>query len=147
MDSNFSFLIAMKQCEFSLLCDYVGKSEANQILQQFLADLDTISATPIKSLTDIQSPDEYALILGKLVESRKKYQFRHRQVSTKLKETLTELCADIGQDTVSDRIKNWLTKYNTANDKQCKKIYEITDITILEKLLQQVIESKSKVAS
>lgn len=134
----------MRHVEFSLLCDYVGKPEANQILHQSLADLDAISATAIKSLTDIQSPDEYAFIVGKLVESRKNYQFRHRQVSAKLKEALTELCAGIGQDTVSDRIKNWLARYNKANDKQYKKIYEVTDIAKLETLLQQVIDSKSK---
>ena len=138
MDSDFSFLIAMKQCEFTLLCGYVGKQQADIIMQENIVDLDSISLSSIKSINDIQSPDEYVFIIGKLVESRKNYQSRHRKISVKLKEVLAQLSEQIGRDAVEERLNNWLSRYNQANGKQHKSISEVIDIAKVEKLLDQI---------
>ena len=136
LDHDFSQYLIAKQAELEAIAAYVGKDETQNILTIALQEIGEISPPIVTSTAMIKDPYDYILLVGKLVEKRKRLLNQRQKLEIELQESLALLSTKLGTIPVSDRLAAWLAKYNLRTSAQIKTASQIANIAVIEKLLE-----------
>jgi hypothetical protein len=72
------------------------------------------------------------------VQRRKTLMNQRKDLDTELKQNLTLLESKLGEIAISDRLAAWLSKYKLRTGSDVESVYQIADISTIEKLINSL---------